>query len=66
MKSRKKPSLLWKEKIETMCDLENSLSEAKSAITTLAESHKKEVEDLQAEIAKEKQRSPGSIGVKLC
>lgn len=49
-----------------MCDLENSLSEAKSAITTLAESHKKEVEDLQAEIAKEKQRSPGSIGVKLC
>ena len=42
---------------ETICDLEDSLSEAKLAITTLTESHEKEVDGLQAEIAREKQRS---------
>ena len=41
---------------ETIRDLEDRVSEAKSAITTLTESHEKEVEDLQAEIAREKQR----------
>ena len=41
---------------ETICDLEDGLSEATSAITTLTESHEKEV-DLQAWIAREKQRS---------
>ena len=37
--------------------MEDSLSEAKLTITTLLESHEKEVEGLQAEIAREKQRS---------
>ena len=45
--------------------LEDSLSEAKLTITTLIESHEKEVEGLQAEIARE-QRSKrfGSFDVK--
>ena len=42
---------------EAIHDLEDSLSEAKLTITTLIESHEKEVEGLQAEIAREKQRS---------
>ena len=42
---------------ETIRDLEDGLSEAKLAITTLTESHENEVEGLQAEIARKKQRS---------